>query len=137
MADANDLYGSVVSATKFNAEYQMSFLGKPVDHKLWVNRRLNAYNGGLLNQIVFPAGILQAPFFDPAPTWRSTRRDRRGDRARDQATVRRSGPQDRRERRGSRLVDPRRCRALQRAEAAFVASTMRSRWYPARTSIPS
>lgn len=68
MADANDLYGSVVSATKFNAEYQMSFLGKPVDHKLWgMNpQTVNAYNGGLLNQIVFPAGILQAPFFDPS-----------------------------------------------------------------------
>jgi putative endopeptidase len=65
-ADAADLYGSVVSATRFNAEYQMSFLGKPVDRKLWgmTPQTVNAYNGGLENKIVFPAGILQPPFFD-------------------------------------------------------------------------
>jgi putative endopeptidase len=51
----------------FNNAYQMSFLGKPVDRKLWgMNpQTVNAYNGGLENKIVFPAGILQAPFFDP------------------------------------------------------------------------
>ena len=65
-ADAHDLYGSVVSATRFNADYQMSQLGKPVDRKLWgmFPQTVNAYNGGLENKIVFPAGILQAPFFD-------------------------------------------------------------------------
>ncbi len=65
-ADAKDLYGSVASATRFNAEYQMSQLGKPVDRKLWgmFPQTVNAYNGGLENKIVFPAGILQAPFFD-------------------------------------------------------------------------
>jgi len=45
----------------------MSDLGKPVDRKKWgMNpQTVNAYNGGLENKIVFPAGILQAPFFDP------------------------------------------------------------------------
>ena len=64
--DAKDLYGSVASATRFNADYQMSQLGKPVDRKLWgmFPQTVNAYNGGLENKIVFPAGILQAPFFD-------------------------------------------------------------------------
>lgn len=64
--DANDLYGSVASANRFNSDYQMSQLGKPVDRKLWgMNpQTVNAYNGGLENKIVFPAGILQAPFFD-------------------------------------------------------------------------
>ena len=33
---------------------------------------VNAYNGGLENKIVFPAGILQPPYFDPRPTRRST-----------------------------------------------------------------
>jgi len=65
--DANDLYGNVERAGAFNAAYQMSFLGKKVDKKLWgMNpQTVNAYNGFLENKIVFPAGILQAPFFDP------------------------------------------------------------------------
>ena len=64
--DANDLYGNAKRAGEFNSAYQMSFLGKPVDRKLWgMNpQTVNAYNGGLENKIVFPAGILQAPFFD-------------------------------------------------------------------------
>jgi putative endopeptidase len=62
----DDLYASVANATAFNANYRMSFLGKPVDRKLWgMNpQTVNAYNGGLENKIVFPAGILQPPFFD-------------------------------------------------------------------------
>jgi putative endopeptidase len=62
-----DLYGDAERAGKFNADYQMSHLGKPVDRKLWgMNpQTVNAYNGGLENKIVFPAGILQPPFFDP------------------------------------------------------------------------
>ncbi len=65
--DAGDLYGNVQRAGKFNADYAMSDLGKPVDRKKWgMNpQTVNAYNGGLENKIVFPAGILQAPFFDP------------------------------------------------------------------------
>ena len=63
-----DLYGNVQRASVFNAAYAMSDLGKPVDRKKWVMnpQMVNAYNGGLENKIVFPAGILQAPFFDPA-----------------------------------------------------------------------
>jgi putative endopeptidase len=64
---AGDLYGNVARANKFNTDYQMSHLGKPVDRKLWAMnpQTVNAYNGGLENKIVFPAGILQPPFFDP------------------------------------------------------------------------
>lgn len=62
-----DLYGNVQRAGAFNAAYFMADLGKPVDRKKWgMNpQTVNAYNGGLENKIVFPAGILQAPFFDP------------------------------------------------------------------------
>ena len=62
-----DLYGNVQRAGAFNAAYQMDDLGKPVDRMKWgMNpQTVNAYNGGLENKIVFPAGILQAPFFDP------------------------------------------------------------------------
>ncbi len=61
------LYDNAVAATKFNADYAMEDLGKPVDRKKWgMNpQTVNAYNGGLENKMVFPAGILQPPFFDP------------------------------------------------------------------------
>ena len=66
--DANDLYGNVSRAQAFNAAYALEDLGKKINHKKWqMNpQEVNAYNGGGENQIVFPAGILQAPFFDPA-----------------------------------------------------------------------
>jgi putative endopeptidase len=63
---AADLYGNVERSGKFDADYRQGFLGKPVDRKLWAMnpQTVNAYNGGLENKIVFPAGILQPPFFD-------------------------------------------------------------------------
>jgi len=65
--DPKDLYGNVVRAGRFNADYERSQLGKKVDRKLWgMNpQTVNAYNGFTENKIVFPAGILQAPYFDP------------------------------------------------------------------------
>ena len=65
--DVADLYGNVERSAQFEWDYQLSDLGKPVDHKKWgmTPQTVNAYNGGLENKIVFPAGILQAPFFDP------------------------------------------------------------------------
>ncbi len=65
--DPADLYGNVQRAGAFNAAYDKSFLGKKVDRKLWgLNpQTVNAYNAFLENKIVFPAGILQPPFFDP------------------------------------------------------------------------
>ena len=66
--DPNDLYGNVSRAQEFNAAYALEDLDKKVDHKKWgLNpQEVNAYNGGGENKIVFPAAILQAPFFDPA-----------------------------------------------------------------------
>jgi putative endopeptidase len=65
--DAGDLYGNVQRSNKFEWEYQLGDLGKPVDRMKWAMtpQTVNAYNGGLENKIVFPAGILQAPYFDP------------------------------------------------------------------------
>ncbi len=65
--DAGDLYGNVSRANRFNADYAMEDLDKPVDHKKWSlePQTVNAYNGGGENKIVFPAAILQPPFFDP------------------------------------------------------------------------
>ncbi len=65
---ADDLYGNVRRSSAFEWDYQLSELGKPVDKKKWAMSpaTVNAYNGFLENKIVFPAGILQPPFFDPA-----------------------------------------------------------------------
>jgi putative endopeptidase len=66
--DRADLYGDVQRSEAFEWAYQLSDLNKPVDHKKWAMnpQTVNAYNGELENKIVFPAGILQAPFFDPS-----------------------------------------------------------------------
>jgi putative endopeptidase len=66
--DVDDLYGNVAASRRFEWAYTLGDLGKPVDHGKWgmTPQTVNAYNGGLENKIVFPAGILQAPFFDPA-----------------------------------------------------------------------
>jgi putative endopeptidase len=65
--DANDLYGNAERSNQFEWLYQLSDIDKPVDHKKWIMtpQTVDAYNGGLENKIVFPAGILQAPLFDP------------------------------------------------------------------------
>ena len=65
--DPTDLYGNVKRSSAFEWAYQLSDLYKPVDHKKWgmTPQTVNAYNSSLQNQIVFPAGILQAPLFDP------------------------------------------------------------------------
>ena len=63
----DDLYGNVKRSAAFEWAYQLEDLNKPVDRKKWAMSpaTVNAYNGGLENKIVFPAGILQPPFFDP------------------------------------------------------------------------
>ncbi len=63
--EPTDLYGNVKRSSAFEYSYAMSDLNQPVDRKKWAMnpQEVNAYNGGLENKIVFPAGILQAPFF--------------------------------------------------------------------------
>jgi putative endopeptidase len=65
--EADDLYGNVKRSSAFEWAYSLEDLNKPVDRKKWAMSpaTVNAYNGGLENKIVFPAGILQPPFFDP------------------------------------------------------------------------
>jgi putative endopeptidase len=64
---ADDLYGDVERATAFEWNFWLSHIGKPVDRNLWemFPQTVNAYNEPLLNEVVFPAAILQPPFFDP------------------------------------------------------------------------
>ncbi|MBU0825788.1 MAG: M13 family metallopeptidase [Alphaproteobacteria bacterium] len=63
--DPTDLYGNVKRSSAFEYAYALGDLNKPVDRKKWAMnpQEVNAYNGGLENKIVFPAGILQAPYF--------------------------------------------------------------------------
>jgi putative endopeptidase len=63
----DDLYGNIKRSAAFEWDYQLGDLNKPVDRKKWAMSpaTVDAYNGFLENKIVFPAGILQPPFFDP------------------------------------------------------------------------
>ena len=58
--------GNVRAAIKFNHEWRMGKIGKPVDRTEWgmTPQTVNAYYNPLQNEIVFPAAILQPPFFD-------------------------------------------------------------------------
>jgi len=63
----DDLYGNVRRASRFNWQRELDRLDKPVDRKEWgMNpQKVNAYYNSTMNEIVFPAAILQPPFFDP------------------------------------------------------------------------
>ncbi|MGC2887803.1 MAG: M13 family metallopeptidase, partial [Candidatus Acidiferrum sp.] len=54
-------------ANVFGVRYRLSKIGKPVDRTEWgmTPPTVNAYNNSSMNEIVFPAGILQPPFYDP------------------------------------------------------------------------
>jgi putative endopeptidase len=65
--DAGDLLGNVRRANAFRWDYTLDKLNKPVDRQEWSTapQTVNAFYSATRNEIVFPAGILQAPFFDP------------------------------------------------------------------------
>jgi len=60
-------YNNVLNGKKYAFEYLINKIGKPVDKSDWeINAQtVNAYYNPLLNEIVFPAAILQAPFYYP------------------------------------------------------------------------
>ncbi len=62
----NDMYGNSVRANEFEYQRNLNKLGKPVDRTEWgmTPQTVNAYYNPSLNEIVFPAAILQPPFFD-------------------------------------------------------------------------
>ncbi len=64
--DAADLVGSVERANKVEHDYQVGKLGQPVDRDEWhmTPQTINAYYNPVKNEIVFPAAILQPPFFN-------------------------------------------------------------------------
>jgi putative endopeptidase len=65
---ADDLVGDVVRAAAFEWRRRVNHLGQPVDRTEWglTPQTVNAYYSPTRNEIVFPAAILQPPFFDPA-----------------------------------------------------------------------
>ncbi len=64
--DGGTYFQNSVNAKKWNFEKDLAKLGKPVDRKEWgmVPQTVNAYFNPLNNEIVFPAAILQPPFYN-------------------------------------------------------------------------
>jgi putative endopeptidase len=62
----DDLWGNVVRAREFEFRRNLDKLGKPVDRNEWgmTPQTVNAYYNPQKNEIVFPAAILQPPFFN-------------------------------------------------------------------------
>lgn len=64
--DRTDLIGNLHHSAVFERDWNFGHLGKPVDEKEWgmTPPTVNAYYNASMNDINFPAGILQPPFFD-------------------------------------------------------------------------
>ncbi|MGI8523596.1 MAG: M13 family metallopeptidase [Nocardioides sp.] len=63
----HDLLGNVAGSTSFETDRQLAKIGSPVDKDEWLMlpHAVNAYYNPGVNEICFPAGILQEPFFAP------------------------------------------------------------------------
>jgi len=66
--DRGDLFGNTLRAQQWAWDYETHKLGGPINTHEWlmVPQENNAYYWPQRNEIVFPAGILQAPYYDPA-----------------------------------------------------------------------
>ena len=64
---ADDLFGNMWRSNRFEHDYQLAKLGTPLRRWEWfmTPMTVNAYANFGMNEIVFPAAILQPPFFDP------------------------------------------------------------------------
>ncbi len=64
----DDLAGNMLRALEANARFELAKVGRPVDPEDWAltPQTINAYYNPVRNEIVFPAAILQPPFFDMA-----------------------------------------------------------------------
>lgn len=63
-----DLVDNVRAGSAFEHDYQLSKIGQPSDRGEWVSspQTVNAFYNPVVNDITFPAAILQPPFFDPS-----------------------------------------------------------------------
>ena len=62
-----DVFGNALRSSQFEWDYRRARIGHPVDKAEWAMtpQTVNAYYNSVKNEIVFPAAILQPPFFDP------------------------------------------------------------------------
>jgi len=62
----DDLIGNLAAITKYYQDYEFAKIGAPIDRLEWhiTPQTINAYYNPRMNEIVFPAAILQPPFFD-------------------------------------------------------------------------
>jgi putative endopeptidase len=65
--DRTDLLGNAMRANRFETDYELGKLGGPIRRWEWgmTPMTINAYSNPTMVEIVFPAAILQPPFFDP------------------------------------------------------------------------
>jgi len=63
---SDDLMGNMLRVAKFDRDYELAKIGVPVDRTEWhmTPQTVNAYYSPRGNEVVFPAGILQSPYFD-------------------------------------------------------------------------
>jgi len=64
--EKDSYFANIERASRFETAYQLSKIGKPIDPTEWLMtpQTVNAYYNPTTNEICFPAGILQVPFFD-------------------------------------------------------------------------
>lgn len=64
--DRSSYIANLLAASRFNYQFELAKIGQPVDKSEWgmSPQTVNAYYNPLANEIVFPAAILQPPFFD-------------------------------------------------------------------------
>ena len=67
VSDTNTIFENIVITKKFSNKYILMSLYEKIDRSLWFMNAhaVNAYYSPNMNEIVFPAGILQEPFFSP------------------------------------------------------------------------
>jgi len=65
--DRDSYLGNVLATNEFNYKWSLGKIGKPVDRTEWgmSPQTVNAYYNPQLNEVVFPAAVLQPPLFDP------------------------------------------------------------------------
>jgi endothelin-converting enzyme/putative endopeptidase len=68
--ERGDAIGNYLRAAEFESRRQLAKIGKPIDRDEWgiTPPTVNAYYSASMNDINFPAGVLQSPFFDSSST---------------------------------------------------------------------